>query len=112
MLNADGSKVYREVLTSADTDILAGSEMEFAPADGVYLVRAASTVNTALLRANANKHPTISDVPRAIILRANGEILAEDSPWVLPVDQGEKVVAALSGTTGTVYFEAIFVGEL
>lgn len=112
MLNADGSKVYREVLTSGDTDILAGSELEFAPGDGVYLVRAASTVNTALLRANANRHPTVSDVARAIILRANGEILAEDSPWVLPVDQGEKVVIALSGTTGTAYVEAIFVGDI
>lgn len=112
MINADGSKVFREVLTGADTDILSGSELEFAPGDGVYVVRAASTVNTALLRANANRHPTTSDVARSVILRANGEIRSEDAPWVLPVDMGEKVVCALSGTTGTVFFESVFVGDI
>lgn len=102
-------KFYREKLTSTDTDIFSGTEFETMPGDGILVIRAASTVNTALLAVKSERSPEISPA-RAITLRANGEIRAEDSPWVVPVAQGEKVTAALSGTTGTVYFEAQFAG--
>ncbi len=100
---------YREVLTGTDADILAGSELEFAPGNGVYQIKAASTVNTATLAVSSVDSPKVSSA-RAISLRANGEILSQDTPWILPVSSGEKVVIELAGTTGTVYVEAIYVG--
>lgn len=101
---------FNEFLTAVDTDILAGSEIEFAPGNGAYLIRAASTVNTATLAVNGNKHPIVSSA-RAVKLRANGETLAQDAPWVVPVFAGEKVTCALAGTTGTVGFEATYLGD-
>lgn len=101
---------YSEVLTGVDTDILTGSELEFAPSDGVFVVRAASTVNTATLAVNGNRGPIVSSA-RSITLRANGEVRAEDVPWIVPVTAGEKVTLALAGTTGTVYVFVQFVGR-
>lgn len=95
--------------TSADADILAGSEMEFAPGNGVYITRAASTVNTATLAVSGNRSPVVSSA-RSITLRANGEIRAYDVPWILPVTEGEKVTLALAGTTGTVGVSSQYVG--
>jgi len=95
--------------TSADADLFAGSELEFAPGNGVYVIRAASTVNTATMAVQGNKHPVVSSA-RAITLRANGESRTEDMAWIVPVIQGEKVTAALAGTTGTVGFHAQYVG--
>ena len=104
------SLTCRSVETSADVDILAGSEMEFAPGDGVYTVRAASTVNTATLAMSGNRSPVVSSA-RSIILRANGELSEDDAPWIMPVEEGEKITLALSGTTGTTYVEASYVGD-
>jgi hypothetical protein len=101
---------YSEYLTSADTDILAGSELEFAPGTGVYVIRAASTVNTATLAVQGNRHPVVSSA-RAIVLRANGEPQAQDQPWTVEVSEGEKVTSALAGTTGTVGFFAQYIGD-
>lgn len=101
---------YSEFLTSADADILAGSELEFAPSRGVVVIRAASTVNTATLAVNGNRQPIVSSA-RSIVLRAGPEISAVDQAWVLPVTAGEKITAALAGTTGTVKFDATFVGK-
>lgn len=101
---------YSEYLTAADADILTGSELEFAPGNGAYLIRAASTVNTATLAVNGNRHPIISSA-RAVVLRANGEPLAQDTPWVVPVFKGEKVTCALAGTTGTVGFFVQYLGD-
>ncbi len=101
---------FSEFLTAADVDIMAGSEMEFAPGNGVYIIRAASTVNTATLAVSGNKSPVVSSA-RAVTLRANGEVQAVDVPWILPVRSGEKVIAALAGTTGTVGFFAQYVGQ-
>lgn len=101
---------YSEYIGSADTDILAGSELEFSPGNGVYIIRAASTVNTATLAVNGNRHPVVSSA-RAITLRANGEARAEDQPWTVEVEEGEKVTAALAGTTGTVGFFCQYVGD-
>ncbi len=101
---------FRKTFTAVDADILAGSELEFAPGDGVYTVRAASTVNTATLAVSGNRGPIVSSA-RAIMLRANGEITEDDAPWLVPVEMGEKVTLALAGTTGTVFVEAQYVGD-
>jgi hypothetical protein len=101
---------YSEFLTSADADILAGSELESAPGNGVYVIHVASTVNTATLAVNGNRSPIVSSA-RSITLRANAESRAEDVPWIVNVSQGEKITAALAGTTGTVGFYAQYVGS-
>lgn len=100
---------FSEFLGSADVDILAGSEMEFAPGDGIYLIRAASTVNTATLAVSGNRSAIVSSA-RAVTFRANGLVEAVDVPWIVPVTEGEKVTASLAGTTGTVGFFAQYVG--
>ncbi len=96
--------------TAANADFLAGTEIEFAPGDGVYIVRAASTVNTATLAVSGNRTPVVSSA-RAVTLRANGEVRAYDVPWIVPVTEGEKVTIALAGTTGTVGLFAQYVGQ-
>ncbi len=101
---------FREVATAVDADILNGSEIETAPGNGLMVIRAASTVNTATLAVASPGRPEVSKA-RAITLRANGEIRAEDTPWIVRVSKGERVVAALAGTTGTVFFEAAYMGE-
>lgn len=101
---------FSQYPTSGDTDLLAGSEMEFAPGNGVYIIRAASTVNTATLAVSGNRSPVVSSA-RAVTFRANGLVEAVDVPWILPVTEGEKVIAALAGTTGTVGFFAQYVGS-
>jgi len=101
---------YSEVLTSADPDILAGSELEQAPGDGLMIVRVASTVNTATLAASGNRSPVVSSA-RAIMLRANGEISEDDMPWIIVVEEGEKITLALAGTTGTVYINIQYMGD-
>ena len=100
---------FSEFPTAGDTDLFAGTEIEFAPGDGVYVIRAASTVNTATLAVSGNRSPVVSSA-RAITLRANGEVRAYDVPWILPVTEGEKVIASLAGTTGTVGVFAQYVG--
>ena len=100
---------YSEVHTSADADVLDGTELETIPGAGLLTVRAASTVNTATLDVQSSRAPQVSNA-RAITLRANGEIRAYDSAWVMSVSAGERVIIGLGGTTGTVYVEAEWVG--
>lgn len=102
--------LYSEYLTSADTDILAGSELDPIPGKGVLIIRAASTVNTATLAVNGNRQPAVSSA-RAVLLRANGEPLSQDQTWVLFVNKAEKITCSLAGTTGTVGFFSQYVGE-
>lgn len=102
---------YSEVLTGADADVLNGSELETAPGHGTYVIRAASTVNTATLAVSSPGRAAVSQA-RAIVLRANGEILSQDTPWVQPVQPGLRVQIALAGTTGTVYVEVAFMGAV
>ncbi len=101
---------FREVLTAADADVLNGSEIETAPGKGMYVLRAASTVNTATLAVSTPGQPPISRA-RAITFRANGEVRSEDNPWIVVVEKGDRVTAALAGTTGTVFIEATYLGE-
>lgn len=100
---------YAEVHTGTDADVLDGTELETMPGSGLLTVRAASTVNTATLDIQSSVNPAQSNA-RAITLRANGEIRAYDSAWVMPVEVGERVIIGLAGTTGTVYIEAEWVG--
>jgi len=100
---------FREVLTGADADVLNGSEIETAPGHGMYVIRAASTVSTATLAVASPGKPEVSKA-RAITLRANGEVRAEDTPWMVVVRKGDRVVVSLAGTTGTVHVEAAFLG--
>jgi len=101
---------FREVLTAVDADVLNGSEIETAPGRGMYVIRAASTVSTATLAVSSPGRPEVSKA-RAITLRANGEVRAEDTPWIVNVGRGERVVVSLAGTTGTVHVEASYLGE-
>lgn len=100
---------YAEVHTSADPDVLNGTELETMPGSGLVTIRAASTVNTATLDVQTPEQPLVSQA-RAITLRANGENRAYDSAWVLAVGKGERVIIGLGGTTGTVYVEVTWVG--
>lgn len=100
---------FRVVLTAADVDVLNDSEIETAPGDGMYVIRAASTVSTATLAVSTPGRPEISKA-RTISLRANGEVRAEDSPWIAVVEKGDRVVVALAGTTGTVHVESSYLG--
>jgi len=100
---------FSAFLTAVNADILTGSELEFSPGNGLYIVRVASTVNTATLAANGNRSPVVSSA-RAITLRANGETRAEDTPWIVRTVRGEKVTLALAGTTGTVGVFVQYVG--
>ena len=94
-------KVYSEFLTSADNDVLSDTELETSPLTGVYLVRMASTVNTATVKIASTRFPDIIR-GRAIKLRANGETRAEDAAYVIPVAAGDRVTIEIGGTTGTV----------
>jgi len=102
--------VFRSTQTAADADVLNDSEIETAPGRGMYVVRAASTVSTATLAVSSPGQPIIS-APRALTLRANAEIRAEDNPWVVVVAKGDRVIVALAGTTGTVSVEATYLGD-
>jgi len=101
---------FREVASAVDTDVLNGSEIETAPGNGMYVVRAASTVSTATLAVATPGQPEVSKA-RTITLRANGEVRAEDAPWVVVVRKGDRVVLDLGGTTGTVHVEATYLGR-
>ncbi len=100
---------FREVATGADADVLNGSELETAPGNGIYVVRAASTVSTATLAVATPGMPEVSKA-RAVTLRANGEVRAEDTPWMVIVTKGDRVVVDLAGTTGTVHVESAYLG--
>lgn len=100
-----------KVATSADTDVLAGSALDPCPANGFLRVFAASTVNTADIAIEPANHanPT-GPGTQDILLRANGEPRSYDPHWETAVSKGEKISVAVSGTTGTYYVWASFVG--
>jgi len=100
---------FRTVLTAGDADVLNDSEIETAPGDGMYIIRAASTVSTATLAVATPGRPEVSKA-RTVTLRANGEVRAEDTAWIAVVTKGDRVVVALAGTTGTVHIEAAYLG--
>jgi len=96
--------------TAANADLLAGSPLDPMPGPGVFRVFIMSTVNTATIEVLPSKHlsPTGGQT-NALPLRANAEIRAYDPHWETEVEQGEKVVLDLGGTTGTVYLWATWV---
>jgi hypothetical protein len=101
---------FSKTFTGVDADILADSELEIAPGTGIYMIRAASTVNTATLAVTGERAGRISPA-RAIVLRANAEILSADSAWLLRVTRSERVTIALAGTTGTVFVRCLYFGR-
>lgn len=94
--------------TGADTDVLAGTDLETCPGPGVLQIWAASTVNTAT--ATVLIGGKSAQRGAALLLRSNGvPSLADDAPLVeVAVTGGEKNVVSLGGTTGTVYTHARF----
>lgn len=102
--------VVNQVLTGANADSLNGTELETMPGNGLLTVRAASTVNTATLLVQSPNQPATS-IARAITLRANAEIRSYDVPWIVVVEEGERVTLGLGGTTGTVFLDATYVGS-
>lgn len=89
--------------TAADTDALAGTDLETMPGPGLLQIWAASTVNTGTLTlvvAGANIARAM-----AISLRTNGVPNIDQDPPIAEagVEGGEKAVVNLGGTTGTIY---------
>lgn len=97
-------KRHQEYFTSADADILSGTPLEVAPGKGVLTVRVASTVNTATIAISSNGKAGQICPAIGAVHRANGEVrMNEDSPFIIPVDKGDRVTVSLGGTTGTSY---------
>jgi len=101
--------IFRNVLTAVDADVLSASELENAPGNGVYIIRAASTVATATLAVAGVRGAKVSSA-RLLTLRANGEVRAEDMPWLVLVQAGERVLVEIAGTTGTIHIEVTYIG--
>lgn len=103
--------LYSVLLTAVNSDILAGTEMEFAPGDGVYIMKMASSVATATGKLGGNQHPPVNAVLRYVQLRANSEIRGDDQAWVAPCLKGEKMTAEAGGTTGNLAVQVSYVGK-
>lgn len=97
--------------TAADTDALSGTDLETAPGPGLVQVWSASTVNTATITAVVAGENIVRN--QVIPLRTNGvPNVNEDEPQIsVPVVGGEKIVANLGGTTGTIHTIALFTPE-
>jgi len=94
--------------TSADTDALAGSDLEFVPEEGTLEIFMASTVNTATVTATVGPENIVRG--QAIPLRANGVPNSEEDPPIVvgEFEGGEKIVINIGGTTGSVFTMAVF----
>lgn len=89
--------------TSADTDALSGTDLQTVPEDGLLLIFAASTVNTATISAGMGGRQVSRAT--ALKLRTNGVPNVSDDGPVLQfgVNAGQRPVIDIGGTTGTVY---------
>lgn len=94
--------------TAANTDQLAGTDLETTPGPGWLRIWQASSVNTATLTAVVGQGNIARSL--AISLRANGlPSIVDDPPVVdMAVAGGERIILNLGGTTGTVYTIAEF----
>lgn len=96
--------------TSTQDDLLAGTELETFPGDGIIVVRAASTVTTATLAGQVVGQNTVSQA-RPIAKDAGPVTHAYDRSWVLRGNAGNRTKVDLGGTTGTVKVDATFIGN-
>lgn len=92
--------------TAADTDALAGTDLETIPFDGLLQVWQASTVNTATVTIVAGRDNVARS--QVIPLIANGIARPGDDPPVFEgvVTAGVKPIVNIGGTTGTVHTHA------
>jgi len=92
--------------TSADTDVLSGTDLDPIPGPGFLRVWMASTVATATISASMPEQNFTRSA--ALILRSGGAPnIDQDTPVVeSATDAGEKLTINLGGTTGTVYTHA------
>lgn len=93
--------------TAANTDVLAGTELDQPPSEGVLYLWAASTVNTATLEVPQWNHQP----GRTILLRKRTDgipSIQDDAYVVIPCKKGSRPTIALAGTTGTCHFTALF----
>lgn len=101
---------HSEYFTGVDADMLNGTPVENAPGHGVYIVKIASTVNTAILSIKSGGRQLLADA-MPIPLRANGVPEPDDQPLIIPVVKGQKLDMELGGTTGTCRLVLIWVGR-
>lgn len=98
-------------VTSANSNVLDDTELETAPGVGTFMVRAASTVNTATIRV-AGESTSGKVKLRSILHRANAEVRSTDSAWVVTVTSGARVEVEIGGTTGTVMIQVTYIGAV
>jgi len=88
--------------TATNTDLLAASELDTPPGNGVILLAAASTVNTATIEVPQYNHQP--GVVQTLPLWANGVGQLSDLPdFKIPVIGNKRPTIVLGGTTGTIY---------
>lgn len=88
--------------TATDTDVQAGSLLEFIPGPGLLRIWQASTVDTATFSLDIGGEGVVRS--QAILLRASGVPSQADDPSVdFAGVGGEKVLFNLGGTTGTCF---------
>jgi len=92
--------------TAANTDVLAGTELD-QPVRGTLYLYAASTVNTATLEVPQALHQP----GKTALLRKRTDgipIIGQDPAFIIPVIAGQRPVIVLGGTTGTCHFTGVF----
>lgn len=90
----------QKVLAADDADVLAGTDIETAPGNGVYEIFAASSQADTLFSISA---PPLAAIARNVNLvkRTDGVPDCQaDRPFVFPVTAGGKVVVAVDIVTG------------
>jgi len=94
--------------TSANTDRLAGTDLENAPSPGVVDIWVASSLGTAIVTIVAGGENIVR--AQSVPLRANGVPQMSDDPPTaqILVTGGEKIVVNVGGTVGSYSVLAIF----
>lgn len=93
--------------TATNTDMLASTDLDSPPYNGVMIIYCASTVNTATLEAPQPDHqPGMTMLLRK---RTDGiPNITDDPPVIIPVVKGKRPTLVLGGTTGTVHLTVIY----
>lgn len=93
--------------TSTSTDVLSGTELDQPEGNGIILLWACSTVNTATLEVPMDGH---GPGKTALLRKRTDGIpsIKEDPPFMIGVSKGVRPIIVLGGTTGTCHFTAAF----